>query len=231
MLTLAQLKQAKVVYERYRELQIDASVSRQEYEKAEADYQVQQAAVGSLDAQIRSAQVGGLTRPGSTWAIPASTRRSQATWWASLLRKWADGDRQPAGPGAAQAGQPGHHDRQGVVCLVEADVIHITPGQAVYFTILGKTNATYAKLRHRACPTALRPEQRQGRGRGPASQLARCSTTPCSRCPTRTTACAGRRHDWVKIPCSIPRKRFDRAGGGTGWARRRLLRRVGARRQ
>ncbi|HCV40885.1 MAG TPA: efflux transporter periplasmic adaptor subunit, partial [Pseudomonas sp.] len=55
--TQAQLRQAKRVYERYRELQSDESVSRQDFENAESDYEVKQASVRSLDAQIQSARV------------------------------------------------------------------------------------------------------------------------------------------------------------------------------
>jgi len=142
--TLAQLKQAKGVYERYRELQIDASVSRQEYEKAEADYQVQQAAVGSLDAQIRSAQVEidtarvnlGYTRinaPITGHVVGIVTQEGQtviANQLAPVLLKLANLDTMTV---KAQ--------------VSEADVIHITPGQAVYFTILGEDKRYYAKLR------------------------------------------------------------------------------------
>ena len=55
--TAAQLKQAKSVYERYKGLQDDESVSRQDFEDAESTFQVQQANLLALDAQIKSAHI------------------------------------------------------------------------------------------------------------------------------------------------------------------------------
>ncbi|RMP09689.1 Syringolide efflux protein SyfC, partial [Pseudomonas syringae pv. persicae] len=44
-------------YKRYKDLQTDQSVSRQDFENAESDYEMQKANVRALDAQIKSAQV------------------------------------------------------------------------------------------------------------------------------------------------------------------------------
>lgn len=141
---LAQLKQARRVYERYRALQEDESVSRQDFENAESDYEVQQAAVRSLDAQIQSARVEidtakvnlGYTRinaPITGHVVGIVTQEGQtviANQLAPVLLKLADLDTMTV---KAQ--------------VSEADVIHISPGQPVYFTILGEDKRYYAKLR------------------------------------------------------------------------------------
>ncbi|WP_313432622.1 efflux RND transporter periplasmic adaptor subunit, partial [Pseudomonas sp.] len=142
--TQAQLRQAKRVYERYRELQSDESVSRQDFENAESDYEVKQASVRSLDAQIQSARVEidtakvnlGYTRinaPITGHVVGIVTQEGQtviANQLAPVLLKLADLDTMTV---KAQ--------------VSEADVIHITPGQEVYFTILGEDKRYYAKLR------------------------------------------------------------------------------------
>ncbi|MFK3815875.1 macrolide transporter subunit MacA [Pseudomonas sp. NPDC089407] len=142
--TLAQLKQARRVYERYRELQADESVSRQDFENAESEYEVQQAAVRSLDAQIQSARVEidtakvnlGYTRinaPITGHVVGIVTQEGQtviANQLAPVLLKLADLDTMTV---KAQ--------------VSEADVIHISPGQEVYFTILGEDKRYYARLR------------------------------------------------------------------------------------
>lgn len=142
--SLAQLKQARRVYERYRELQADESVSRQDFENAESEYEVQQAAVRSLDAQIQSARVEidtakvnlGYTRinaPINGHVVGIVTQEGQtviANQLAPVLLKLADLDTMTV---KAQ--------------VSEADVIHISPGQPVYFTILGEDKRYYAKLR------------------------------------------------------------------------------------
>lgn len=142
--SLAQLKQARRVYERYRELQVDESVSRQDFENAESEYEVQQAAVRSLDAQIQSARVEidtakvnlGYTRinaPINGHVVGIVTQEGQtviANQLAPVLLKLADLDTMTV---KAQ--------------VSEADVIHISPGQPVYFTILGEDKRYYAKLR------------------------------------------------------------------------------------
>lgn len=141
---LAQLKQARRVYERYRELQVDQSISRQDFDNAEAEYEVQQAAVRSLDAQIQSARVEidtarvnlGYTRinaPITGHVVAIVTQQGQtviANQLAPVLLKLANLDTMTV---KAQ--------------VSEADVIHISPGQAVYFTILGEDKRYHAKLR------------------------------------------------------------------------------------
>ncbi|MGG5288714.1 macrolide transporter subunit MacA [Pseudomonas shirazensis] len=142
--SLAQLKQSRRVYERYRELQTDESVSRQDFENAESEYEVQQAAVRSLDAQIQSARVEidtakvnlGYTRinaPINGHVVGIVTQEGQtviANQLAPVLLKLADLDTMTV---KAQ--------------VSEADVIHISPGQPVYFTILGEDKRYHAKLR------------------------------------------------------------------------------------
>ncbi|WDM61536.1 macrolide transporter subunit MacA [Pseudomonas sp. NEEL19] len=141
---LAQLKQTRRVYQRYRELQADESVSRQDFENAESEYEVQQAAVRSLDAQLQSARVEidtarvnlGYTRinaPITGHVVGIVTQEGQtviANQLAPVLLKLANLDTMTV---KAQ--------------VSEADVIHIAPGQEVYFTILGEDKRYYAKLR------------------------------------------------------------------------------------
>jgi len=141
---VAQLNKTRRVYERYRELQSDASVSRQDFENAEAEYEVQEAAVRSLEAQIKSARVEidtarvnlGYTRinaPITGHVVGIVTQEGQtviANQLAPVLLKLADLDTMTI---KAQ--------------VSEADVIHITPGQPVYFTILGEDKRYHATLR------------------------------------------------------------------------------------
>jgi len=143
--TAAQLKQARSIYERYKGLQIDESVSRQDYEDAESTFQVQQANLLSLDAQIKSAHIQidtakinlAYTRiiaPIDGDVVGIVTQEGQtviANQLAPVLLKLADLDTMTV---KAQ--------------VSEADVIHISPGQQVYFTILGEADKRYyAKLR------------------------------------------------------------------------------------
>lgn len=140
----AKLKQAKRVYERYDVLQADESISRQDFENAESEFEVQQANLRSLDAQIKSAQVQidtarvnlGYTRivaPIDGHVVGIVTQEGQtviSNQLAPVILKLADLDTMTI---KAQ--------------VSEADVIHISPGQQVYFTILGDDKRYYAKLR------------------------------------------------------------------------------------
>lgn len=143
--TAAQLKQAKSVYERYKGLQDDESVSRQDFEDAESTFQVQQANLLSLDAQIKSAHIQidtakvnlaytRIVAPIDGDVVGIVTQEGQtviASQLAPVLLKLADLDTMTV---KAQ--------------VSEADVIHISPGQQVYFTILGEADKRYyAKLR------------------------------------------------------------------------------------
>jgi macrolide-specific efflux system membrane fusion protein len=142
--TQAQLRQTKAIYERYKNLQDDASISRQDFENAESNYQVQQANLMSLDAQIKSAHIQidtakvnlaytRIVAPIDGDVVGVVTQEGQtviASQLAPVLLKLADLDTMTV---KAQ--------------VSEADVIHIAPGQEVYFTILGEDKRYYAKLR------------------------------------------------------------------------------------
>nr|QLY89265.1 membrane fusion protein [Pseudomonas sp.] len=142
--TAAQLKETKSIYERYQGLQADAAISRQEYETAEANYEVQRANLLSLDAQIKSAQIQvdtakvnlaytRIVAPIAGDVVGIVTQEGQtviANQLAPVLLKLADLDTMTV---KAQ--------------VSEADVIHISPGQEVYFTILGEDRRYYGKLR------------------------------------------------------------------------------------
>jgi macrolide-specific efflux system membrane fusion protein len=143
--TAAQLRQAKSVYDRYKGLQVDESVSRQDFEDAESTFQVQQANLLSLDAQIKSAHIQidtakinlaytRIVAPIDGDVVGIVTQEGQtviANQLAPVLLKLADLDTMTV---KAQ--------------VSEADVIHISPGQQVYFTILGEADKRYyAKLR------------------------------------------------------------------------------------
>ncbi|MGY4494311.1 macrolide transporter subunit MacA [Pseudomonas sp. TE3610] len=142
--TEVQMKQARRLYERYKDLQADESISRQDFDNAQSDYEVQQANLRSLDAQIKSAQVQidtakvnlGYTRiiaPIDGDVVGIVTQEGQtviANQLAPVLLKLADLDTMTI---KAQ--------------VSEADVIHIHPGQPVYFTILGEDKRYYATLR------------------------------------------------------------------------------------
>ncbi|RQO49479.1 macrolide transporter subunit MacA [Pseudomonas sp. KBW05] len=138
--TAAQLKQARAVYERYKGLQDDESVSRQDFESAESTFQVQQANLLSLDAQIKSAHIQidtakinlaytRIVAPIDGDVVGIVTQEGQtviASQLAPVLLKLADLDTMTV---KAQ--------------VSEADVIHISPGQKVYFTILGEADKRY----------------------------------------------------------------------------------------
>ncbi|SDS90980.1 membrane fusion protein, macrolide-specific efflux system [Pseudomonas sp. Z003-0.4C(8344-21)] len=142
--TQAQLRQTKALFERYRNLQKDASISRQDFETAQSNYEVQQANLLSLDAQIKSAHIQidtakvnlAYTRiiaPIDGDVVGIVTQEGQtviANQLAPILLKLADLDTMTV---KAQ--------------VSEADVIHIAPGQEVYFTILGEDKRYYGKLR------------------------------------------------------------------------------------
>lgn len=143
--TAAQLKETKSVYERYRGLQEDESVSRQDFETAESNYEVQRANLMSLDAQIKSAHIQidtakinlaytRIVAPIDGDVVGIVTQEGQtviASQLAPVLLKLADLDTMTV---KAQ--------------VSEADVIHTSPGQQVYFTILGEADKRYyAKLR------------------------------------------------------------------------------------
>lgn len=142
--TQAQLKQTKAIYQRYQNLQEDASISRQDFETAQSDYEVQQANLLSLDAQIKSAHIQidtakvnlaytRIVAPIDGDVVGIVTQEGQtviANQLAPVLLKLADLDTMTI---KAQ--------------VSEADVIHIAPGQEVYFTILGEDKRYYGKLR------------------------------------------------------------------------------------
>ncbi|HEK1687866.1 TPA: macrolide transporter subunit MacA [Pseudomonas putida] len=142
--TLARVNQTRRVYERYSALQDDESISRQDFESAESEYQVQQATLHSLDAQIKSAQVQidtakvnldytRISAPIDGDVVGIVTQEGQtviAQQLAPVILKLADLDTMTV---KAQ--------------VSEADVIHISPGQQVYFTILGEDKRYYATLR------------------------------------------------------------------------------------
>ncbi|MBV4477679.1 macrolide transporter subunit MacA [Pseudomonas sp. B2M1-30] len=142
--TQAQLKQTKAIYERYQDLQQDASISRQDFETAQSNYEVQAANLLSLDAQIKSAHIQidtakvnlaytRIVAPIDGDVVGIVTQEGQtviANQLAPILLKLADLDTMTV---KAQ--------------VSEADVIHIEPGQAVYFTILGEDRRYYGKLR------------------------------------------------------------------------------------
>lgn len=138
--TAAQLKQTKSVYERYQGLQEDESVSRQDFETAESNYEVQRANLMSLDAQIKNAHIQidtakinlaytRIVAPIDGDVVGIVTQEGQtviANQLAPVLLKLADLDTMTV---KAQ--------------VSEADVIHISPGQQVYFTILGESDKRY----------------------------------------------------------------------------------------
>jgi len=142
--TQAQLRQTKALFERYRNLQEDASISRQDFETAQSNYEVQQANLLSLDAQIKSAHIQidtakvnltytRIIAPIDGDVVGIVTQEGQtviANQLAPILLKLADLDTMTV---KAQ--------------VSEADVIHIAPGQEVYFTILGEDKRYYGKLR------------------------------------------------------------------------------------
>ncbi|KPA99601.1 efflux RND transporter periplasmic adaptor subunit [Pseudomonas asplenii] len=141
----AQLKDAKSTYERYKQLREDDAISKQDFETAQSNFEVRTANLLSLEAQIRDARIQvetarvnlGYTRivaPISGDVVGIVTQEGQtviANQLAPVILKLADLDTMTI---KAQ--------------VSEADVIHISPGQEVYFTILGDVDKRYyAKLR------------------------------------------------------------------------------------
>lgn len=143
--TAAQLAKAKATYERAVKLRPDDAVSKQDFETAESDYQVEAANLRSLNAQLKDARIQvetarvnlGYTRivaPIDGAVVGIVTQEGQtviAQQLAPVLLKLADLDTMTV---KAQ--------------VSEADVIHIKQGQEVYFTILGEADHRYyAQLR------------------------------------------------------------------------------------
>lgn len=142
--TEAQLKKTRRIFERYTILESGSSISRQEFENAESDHEVQQANLQSLKAQIKDARIQidtakinlaytRINAPIDGDVVAIVTQEGQtviANQLAPVLLKLADLDTMTV---KAQ--------------VSEADVIHISPGQQVYFTILGEDKRYYATLR------------------------------------------------------------------------------------
>ncbi|VVE78709.1 macrolide transporter subunit MacA [Pandoraea sputorum] len=143
--TAAQLKQAELVFARQRQMLPDDATSRQDFESAQANLDVQRASLNGLDAQIRKAGVAiesakanvGYTRidaPMDGQVVAIVTQEGQtviAQQQAPVILKLADLDTITV---KAQ--------------VSEADVIRISPGQTAYFTILGDPDKRYyGKLR------------------------------------------------------------------------------------
>ncbi|NWB85751.1 macrolide transporter subunit MacA [Pseudomonas gingeri] len=141
----SQLKDAKATYERYKLLREDDAISKQDFETAQSNFEVKGANLLSLEAQVRDARIQvetarinlGYTRivaPINGDVVGIVTQEGQtviASQLTPVILKLADLDTMTI---KAQ--------------VSEADVIHIVPGQEVYFTILGDADKRYyAKLR------------------------------------------------------------------------------------
>jgi macrolide-specific efflux system membrane fusion protein len=204
--TQAQLKQTKAIYQRYQNLQ-ETLRSRVRISKPRNRTRVQQANLLSLDAQIKSAHIQidtakvnlaytRIVAPIDGDVVGIVTQEGQtviANQLAPILLKLADLDTMTI---KAQ--------------VSEADVIHIAPGQQVYFTILGEDKRYYGKLRG----TEPAPQNfLETPPAGTPKQTPRCSTTRCSRCPIRSSLA----HLDDGAGAHRPRYRAigaDRAGGG-----------------
>ncbi|MFW3163440.1 macrolide transporter subunit MacA [Pseudomonas syringae pv. syringae] len=142
---VAQLKDAKAIYQRYKQLRADDAISQKDFDTAQSDFEVRAANLRSLEAQVRDARIQietarinlGYTRivaPISGDVVGIVTQEGQtviASQLTPVILKLADLDTMTV---KAQ--------------VSEADVIHITPGQEVYFTILGDAEKRYyAKLK------------------------------------------------------------------------------------
>jgi macrolide-specific efflux system membrane fusion protein len=135
----AQLVQAELAFKRQQQMLPDDSTSRQDYEAAQANLEVQRASIASFDAQIRAARIQietqanlGYTRivaPMDGEVVAIVTQEGQtviAQQQAPVILKLADLDTMTV---KAQ--------------VSEADVIRIHPGQTTYFTILGEADKRY----------------------------------------------------------------------------------------
>ncbi len=183
--TAAQLKDAKATYDRYKKLQPDDAISKQEYETAESNYRVEEANLLSLNAQIKDARIQvetarvnlaytHIVAPIDGYVVGIVTQEGQtviAEQLAPVLLKLADLDTMTV---KAQ--------------VSEADVIHIVPGQEVYFTILGNRKSVITP----SCAALSLRRRISSRPRTPGrrSKIPRCSTTASSMCRTLTIACA-----------------------------------------
>ncbi|RQS62995.1 macrolide transporter subunit MacA [Burkholderia sp. Bp8963] len=143
--TAAQLVQAELTLRRQRQMLADDATSKQDYEAARAELDVQRANFASLDAQIRAARIQietaqanlGYTRivaPMDGEVVAIVTQEGQtviAQQQAPVILKLADLDTMTV---KAQ--------------VSEADVVRVHSGQIAYFTILGEPDKRYyGKLR------------------------------------------------------------------------------------
>ncbi|MGP0172631.1 macrolide transporter subunit MacA [Pseudomonas sp. NCHU5208] len=138
--TRAQLAMAKADYERAQRLLPTEAVSRKDYEAARSEFQVQRANLHVLDAQLQDAKIQietaqvnldytRINAPIDGTVVGIVTQEGQtviAQQLAPVLLKLADLSTMTV---KAQ--------------VSEADVIHIKPGQEVYFTILGEPDKRY----------------------------------------------------------------------------------------
>ncbi|MFT0173620.1 macrolide transporter subunit MacA [Paraburkholderia mimosarum] len=143
--TAARLAQAELVFQRQRQMLPHAATSKQDYEAAQAELDVQRATLISLDAQIRAARIQietaqanlGYTRivaPMDGEVVAIVTQEGQtviAQQQAPVILKLADLDTMTV---KAQ--------------VSEADVMRVHPDQSAYFTVLGEPDKRYyGKLR------------------------------------------------------------------------------------
>lgn len=136
----ASLKQSELAYKRLKQLVDADAAARSDYESAEAALDTARADIAALDAQIKQAEIAAdtakvnlgytkITAPMDGVVVAIVTKAGQtvnANQTAPTIIRLADLDTMTV---KAQ--------------IAEADVTKVTPGQSVYFTILGEPDHRY----------------------------------------------------------------------------------------
>jgi macrolide-specific efflux system membrane fusion protein len=153
----ASLKQAELAFARLKTMLASAAASREDFEAAEATLAVTKAEIAALDAQIEQADIQV-----STARLNLGYTRIEApidgTVVAVVVEEGQTVNSAQSTPTIVKIAQL---DTMTVKAEIsEADIVNVTPGMPVYFTILGDPDRRYeAKLRMiEPAPTSINSE-------------------------------------------------------------------------
>jgi macrolide-specific efflux system membrane fusion protein len=160
---VASLKQAELAFERQRIMLDQDATSRADYESAEATLATTRAQIVAVDAQIVQGQTT-LATAVATLGYTKIKAPLSGTVVAIVAREGQTVNANQTTPTIVKLAQL---DTVTVNAEIsEADVIHVWPGQRVYFTILGNSHKRYeSRLRNIApAPQSMEAESSPGAG-------------------------------------------------------------------
>lgn len=136
----AQIRQAKLEFTRQQEMLADRASSRADYEVAEANLTVYQAELEQLEAQKQQAEIN-VDSARIDLGYTKITAPMDGTVVYSAVEVGQTVNANQTTPTIVEMAQL---DTMTVKAQIsEADVVNVRPGQAVYFTVLGKPNHPY----------------------------------------------------------------------------------------